>query len=81
MQHKILNEKDIYKAIAKNLKRRRKQLRITQKKLAEMTGYSYAYIRRIEGPNCPKHFSVLTLYNICVALGIDISTIFNDKDI
>lgn len=81
MQHKILNNKDIYIIIAKNLKRRRKQLRMTQKELAEMTGYSYAYIRRIEGPNCSKHFSVLTLYNICIALDVDISSIFEDKDI
>ena len=81
MQHKILNNKDIYKIIAKNLKRRRKQLRMTQKELAEITGYSYSYIRRIEGPNCTKHFSVLTLYNICIALDADISSIFEDKNI
>lgn len=81
MHHKLLNNKDIYKVIARNLKKRRKEMRLTQKELAELTGYSYAYIRRIEGPNCSKNFSVLTLYNICVALDIDISTIFEDKSI
>ena len=54
---------------------------MTQKELAKLTGYSYAYIRRIEGPNCSKNFSVLTLYNLCVALDIDISSIFEDKNI
>lgn len=81
MQHKLIENKDIYKVIARNLKRRRKQLRMTQKDLAEITGYSYAYIRRIEGPNCTKNFSVLTLYNICIALDVDISSIFEDKNI
>ena len=81
MPLKSLENKDIYKVIARNLKKRRKQLKMTQKDVAEITGYSYAYIRRIEGPNCSKNFSVLTLYNICVALDADISSIFNEEDI
>lgn len=81
MQHKLLENKDIYKIIAKNLKKHRKEKHITQKQLAEKSGYSYAYIRRIEGPNCPKNFSVLTLYNICTTLDIDISSLFEEKDI
>lgn len=79
MQH---NTKiDIYKNIAKNIKKYRKQEKITQKELAEKTGYSYSYIRRIEGPNCSKNFSILTIYNICHALNIDISSIFEDDNI
>lgn len=54
---------------------------MTQKELAEITGYSYAYIRRIEGPNCSKNFSILTLYNMCVALDIEISSLFKDENI
>ncbi len=81
MQRKLLNNKDIYKVIARNLKKRRKEIRMTQKELSELTGYSYAYIRRIEGPNCSKNFSVLTLYNLCLALDIDIGSIFEDKNI
>lgn len=81
MPHKLLENRDIYKLIAKNLKRCRKLKHITQKELAEKTGYSYAYIRRIEGPNCTKNFSVLTLYNICVALDIDIGSLFEEHDI
>lgn len=81
MQHKILKNKDIYLIIAKNLKKYRKQKNMTQKELAEITGYSYAYIRRIEGPNCSKNFSVLTIYNICCALDIDIGALFIDENI
>lgn len=81
MQHKLLEKNDIYKVIAKNIRKRRKELNMTQKEVANKSGYSYAYIRRIEAPNCSKNFSVLTLYNICIALDIDISSIFEDKNI
>ena len=81
MQHKILKDKDIYLVIAKNLKKYRKEKHMTQRELAEITGYSYAYIRRIEGPNCSKNFSVLTIYNICCALDIDIGALFIDENI
>ena len=81
MQHKLQNNNDIYKVIARNLKKRRKEIRMTQKELAKLTGYSYAYIRRIEGPNCSKNFSILTLYNMCVALDIEISSLFKDENI
>lgn len=74
-------KKDIYKLISRNIKKYRKQKKITQKQLAEMSGYSYAYIRRIEAPNCPNNYSILTLYNICNALKIDIRAIFEEDDI
>lgn len=76
-----INDIDIYKIIARNIKKHRKEKKITQKELAQKAGYSYAYIRRIEGPNCPKNFSILTIYNICNALNIDISSIFDENDI
>lgn len=72
---------DIYKIIAKNIKKYRKLKKITQKELARMTGYSYAYIRRIEAPRCSKNFSILTIYNICKSLDIDISSLFEDDNI
>ena len=77
----MIKNDDIYLLIAKNLKKQRKKKKITQKELAKITGYSYAYIRRIEAPRCKKNFSILTLYNICLALNINISSIFNDDDI
>ena len=81
MLPKLVEKNDIYKIIAKNLKKQRQLKNITQKELALKTGYSYAYIRRIEGPNCPKNFSLLTLYNICLALDIDLSSLFNEDNI
>lgn len=77
----MIKQKDIYTIIAKNLKKQRQQKNLTQKELAKITGYSYAYIRRIEAPRCKKNFSILTLYNICIALNINISSLFDDDNI
>lgn len=72
---------NIYLTIAKNIRKYRKKQKMTQKDLAIRSGYSYAYIRRIEGPKCLKNFSILTLYNISKALKIDIKCLFENEDI
>ena len=77
----MTKNEDIYILIAKNLKKQRKKKKITQKELAKKTGYSYAYIRRIEAPKCSKNFSILTLYNISKALNINISSLFEEDNI
>ena len=71
----------IYLIISNNIKRYRKLKGITQHELSLRTGYSYSYIRKIEGPNCPKNFSILTLYNIAKSLDINIQCLFEDDDI
>jgi len=77
----LIKENEIYELIAKNIKHQRRLQGITQKQLAKMTGYSYAYIRRIEGPCCSKNFSIFTIYVICKALNISISSLFKDDNI
>ena len=72
---------NIYITVSKNIKKYRKQQKITQQELAIKSGYSYAYIRRIEGQKCPKTFSILTIYNIAKALNIDIKYLFDDENI
>ena len=54
---------------------------MTQYDLAVKSGYSYAYIRRIEGPKCIKNFSIQTIYNISKALEVPIKNLFDNKDI
>jgi transcriptional regulator with XRE-family HTH domain len=71
----------IYSVISDNIKKYRKKRGMTQQELSLKTGYSYSYIRKIEGPNCPKNFSVLTLYNIAKTLDISIMCLFEDNDI
>ena len=72
-----LKHKNIYLIISKNIKKYRKLKNLTQKQLADKSGYSYAYIRRIEGSNCIKNFSIQTIYNIAFALDIDVKNLFD----
>jgi len=71
----------IYYIIGKNIKKYRKIKGVSQRELSLRTGYSYSYIRKIEGPNCKKNFSILTLYNISQSLDINIKCLFDDDDI
>lgn len=79
-----LNQKeisDVYLVIAKNIKKYRQKNKLTQKDLAAKSGYSYAYIRRVEGPKCIKNFSIQTIYNLSRALDIDMQELFDESDI
>ncbi len=80
----LLNEKeltDVYLVIAKNIRKYRKKCKLTQRELAYKSGYSYAYIRRVEGPKCVKNFSIQTVYNLSKALNVDIKELFEESDI
>jgi len=67
--------------VGENIKRYRKKSNLTQQELAIRSGYSYSYIKKIEGKESPKNFSLLTLYNLSKALNIDIKCLFEDDDI
>ena len=54
---------------------------MTQKDLARKSGYSYAYIRRVEAPKCIKNFSIQTIYNISKTLNINMKYLFEEDDI
>lgn len=79
--HNIKNNHDIYLIISNNIKKYRLASNMTQKELAVKSGYSYAYIRRMEGPKCTKNFSIQTLQNISNALNIDIKYLFDNNNI
>ena len=81
MPHNQQKTNDIYIIIAKNIKKYREEKNLTQKDLALKSGYSYAYIRRVEAPKCIKNFSIQTIYNLSKALDIDIKHLFDDNDI
>lgn len=83
MQHNKskLTVTDVYLIIARNIKKYRLVNHMTQEELALKSGYSYAYIRRVEGPKCPKYFSIQTIYRLSIALGINIKALFDDVDI
>ena len=73
------NEKtDVYLTIAKNVKKYRCLLNMTQEELAIKSGYSYSHIKKLEAKKCKKSFSIETVYNISLALGIDVWKLFKD---
>ena len=53
---------NIYQKVAKNIKYYRKLKGLTQDNVAELTGYSPEYIRRIESPNVKKKVLQLKQY-------------------
>ena len=74
-------EKDIYYLVGQNIKKQRKLKGITQKKLSEMTFYSYEFFRKIESKSaCRNTFSLDTTAKIAKALNIDIRLLFEPLD-
>ena len=71
---------DIYDVVSSNIKKCRKDAGLTQMQVAELTGYSHEFIRRIEAPNCKKNFTIESVYIISKALGIHISELFKKKE-
>ena len=67
--------------ISKNIKKYRPINNMTQQDLAKKSGYSYAYIRRVEAPGCIKNFSIQTIYELSKSLGINIKQLFDNIDI
>ena len=69
---------DIYYLVGQNIKKQRKLKGLTQLQLANMTFYSYEFIRKIESKSaCRNTFSLATLYKIAVALDVDIRVLFS----
>ena len=81
MQHKEKELIDIYLVLAKNIKKYRHKNKMTQRELAIKSGYSYAYIRRLESPKCIKNFSIQTIFNLAKCLNVDIKQLFESNDI
>lgn len=67
---------DVYDIIAMNIKINRKKLKLTQAELADKSGFSHEFIRRIEAPNAKKYFSIDTLVQISKALEIKVEVLF-----
>lgn len=69
-------EINIYEQIARNIKKYRKEVGITQAVLAERVGVSHEFIRRIESKKGAKTFSVDTIWKVSLALGIEPGKLF-----
>jgi len=68
-------DSDIYDTIRKNIKKYRKEKKLTAAKLAETVGLSHDFIRQIESEKARYNFSVDTFYRISVALGVSLDNL------
>ena len=59
---------NIYDTIRKNIKKYRKERKMTSAELAELVDLSHDFIRQIESEKTAYNFSVETFYKISVAL-------------
>jgi len=65
-------ESNIYDIIRVNIKRYRKQRKMTAAELSELIDVSHEFIRQIESKKVATNFSVDTLYRISVALDVGV---------
>lgn len=68
-------DSDIYNTIRKNIKKYRKEKKITSAQLAEMVGLSHDFIRQIQSEKAAYNFSVETFYKIAVALDVSLDSL------
>ncbi len=71
---------DIYKLVAYNIKEIRKSKNLTQAQLAQRAGYSHVTIRKIEAKSTKKYFSVEAVFNIALALDVDVGCLFKNRN-
>lgn len=64
---------DIYKIIRHNIKKYRTLKGMTQAELAERANLNHDYIRQIESDRVANTFSIQTLYDISMALDVEMS--------
>jgi len=72
---------DIYKIIRHNIKKYRLLKNMTQAELAEKADLTHDYIRQIESDKVANTFSVQTLYDISIALGIEVKLLFEKEEL
>lgn len=68
-------DSDIYNTIRKNIKKYRKEKKITSAQLAEMVGLSHDFIRQIQSEKAAYNFSVETFYKIAIALDVSLDSL------
>lgn len=62
---------NIYDTIRRNIKKYRREKKMTAAELAELVGRSHDFIRQIESEKVGYNFSLETFYRISVALGVN----------
>ena len=73
-----MDKNEIITLIAENIRIQRLRKRLTQDKLAELSGFSTQYINSIEAKKVNP--SIVVIVNICKALNIDLNKIICPLD-
>lgn len=73
-------DNDIYNTIRKNIKKYRRNKKLTSAKLAELVGLSHDFIRQIESEKTAYNFSVDTFYKISVALDVTLDMLIQKNN-
>ena len=76
----IHNDEYYYTIIRKNIKRFRRQKKLTQQNLADMTGMSREYIYDVENERRNKHLTIAVLGRIADAMKIEIAEFFEPSE-
>lgn len=71
---------NVYDTIRKNIKKYRKERKMTSADLAELVGLSHDFIRQIESEKVAYNFSVDTLYRISLALGVSLDELVQKEN-
>lgn len=69
-----------YQIIRTNIKKLRKEKKLTQQELADMIDMSREYVCDIENESRNKHLTIATLGRIADALKLDISIFFKPSE-
>ena len=71
---------NIYDTIRKNIKKYRKERKMTSAELAEVVDLSHDFIRQIESEKTAYNFSVDTFYKISVALDVKLDDLIKEDE-
>ena len=71
-----INDEYYYSIIRTNIRKYRKEKKLTQQELADMTDISREYICDVENESRNKHITIALLGRIVEALNVDIESFF-----
>ena len=69
---------NIYDVIRKNIRKYRKEKKMTSAELAELVDLSHDFIRQIQSEKAAYNFSVDTFYKISVALEVSLDDLIKE---
>jgi transcriptional regulator with XRE-family HTH domain len=73
-------DNNIYDTIRKNIKKYRKERKMSSAELSELVNLSHDFIRQIESEKTAYNFSVETFYKISVALGVSLDDLIKKEN-